>query len=131
MDAADPHANATILVVDDDAAVTAVFARVLSTQGYRVLVAVTAQEALREFDRNRPNAIIMDLRMPFIDGFGLLYRIRAREAQHHTPVLMVTGETALSEDKLKELSDLGSKLRYKPIQPSDLLAETRAMLQSD
>ena len=48
----------------------------------------------------RPDAVIMDLRMPLVDGFGLLYRIRSREAQQHIPVLVVTGDTTLTETTL-------------------------------
>jgi len=123
--------HATVLVVDDDEGVAKTFDRVLSSGGYRVLIALNAKEALRQLDLNRPDAIIMDLRIPLVDGFGLLYRIRSRDAQQHIPVLVVTGDTTLSEDMLKELSDLGGKIRYKPIAAADLLAETRLMLQSD
>jgi len=123
--------NATILIVEDDDAVAKTFARVLGTRGYRVLVAQNAEDALREVDQSRPDAVIMDLRMPLVDGFGLLYRIRSREAQQHIPVLVVTGDTTLSEDMLKELSDLGAKVRYKPIEGADLVAEARALLESE
>ena len=124
------HVNATILVVDDDEAVAKTFERILISGGYGVLIALNAKEALRQLDLNRPDAIIMDLRMPLVDGFGLLYRIRSRDAQQHIPVLVVTGDTTLSEDMLKELADLGGKIRYKPIGSEDLLTETRGMLRS-
>ena len=123
--------DATILIVEDDEAVAKTFARVLGVRGYRVLVAQNSEEALRELDQSRPDAVIMDLRMPLVDGFGLLYRIRSREAQQHIPVLVVTGDTTLTGDMLKELSDLGAKVRYKPIEGAELLAETRAMLASE
>ena len=123
--------DATILIVEDDEAVAKTFARVLGVRGYRVLVAQNSEEALRELDQSRPDAVIMDLRMPLVDGFGLLYRIRSREAQQHIPVLVVTGDTTLNVDMLKELSDLGAKVRYKPIEGAELLAEARAMLASE
>jgi DNA-binding response OmpR family regulator len=126
-----PPVDATILIVDDDEAVAKTFERVLTVGGYRVLIALSAKEALVQLDLNRPDAIIMDLRMPLVDGFGLLYRIRSRDAQQHLPVLVVTGDTTLTEDMLKELSDLGGKIRYKPIGAADLLAETRSLLQSN
>jgi DNA-binding response OmpR family regulator len=70
----------------------------------------------------------MDLRMPFIDGLGLLYRIRSREAQQQLPVLVLTGDTTLSDETRTELTKLGAKVLFKPIQAAQLLAETRGLL---
>jgi DNA-binding response OmpR family regulator len=123
-----PPLQATILVVDDDEAVTKTFDRVLSHHGYRVLVALSAEDALGILDQDRPDALIVDLRMPVIDGLGLLYRIRSREAQQHIPALVITGDTALSEDVLRELASLGAKVLYKPIEATVLFAEVRTLL---
>jgi len=120
--------QATILVVDDDVAVTKTFERVLTHHGYRVLVALNAEDALRVVDQNRPDALIVDLRMPRIDGLGLLYRLRSRDAQQHMPALVVTGDTALNEDVLQQLANLGAKVLYKPIEAAVLLAETSTLL---
>jgi two-component system response regulator PrrA len=121
--------QATILVVDDDVAVTKTFERMLSQHGYRALVALNADDALRVLDQNRPDALIVDLRMPLIDGLGLLYRVRSREAQQHIPALVITGDTALSQDLLDELASVGAKVLYKPIDATTLLAEMRTLLQ--
>jgi two-component system response regulator PrrA len=123
--------QATILVVDDDEAVTKTFERILSHHGYRALVALNADEALRVLDQDRPDALIVDLRMPLIDGLGLLYRIRSREAQQHIPALVVTGDTTLSRELLDELASVGAKVLYKPIDATTLVAEVRALLQSN
>ena len=50
--------DATILIVEDDEAVAKTFARVLGVRGYRVLVAQNSEEALRELDQSRPDAVI-------------------------------------------------------------------------
>jgi DNA-binding response OmpR family regulator len=121
--------QATILVVDDDEAVTKTFERMLSQHGYRALVALNADDALRILDQNRPDALIVDLRMPLIDGLGLLYRVRSREAQQHIPALVITGDTTLSQDLLDELASVGAKVLYKPIDATTLLAEMRTLLQ--
>jgi two-component system response regulator PrrA len=123
--------QATILVVDDDEAVTKTFQRILSHHGYRALVALNADEALRVLDQDRPDALIVDLRMPLIDGLGLLYRVRSREAQQHIPALVITGDTTLGQDLLDELASVGAKVLYKPIDATTLVAEVRALLQSD
>ena len=119
----------TILVVDDDEGVTRVLEHILTAGGYRVLVARSAEEALRHLDGDQSDAIVLDLRMPFIDGLGLLYRIRARDTQPHIPVLILTGDSRLSAETLNELSALEAPVQYKPIDATKLLAELRTMLR--
>ena len=60
----------TILIVDDDEGVTQTFARMLRLEGYQVRTAISAETGLREAEQNRPDAIILDLRMPLVDGLG-------------------------------------------------------------
>ena len=123
-----PDKAPLLLIVDDDPVVAGLFERILLTGGYRVLVTTSVADALTELDQRRPDAVILDLRMPFIDGLGLLYRIRSREARQHLPVLVVTGDTNLSDDTRTELTMLGAKVLFKPIEGPQLLAETRALL---
>jgi len=84
-----------ILIVDDDEGVTQTFARMLRLEGYQVRTAVNAEKGLQEADLSRPDAIILDLRMPLVDGLGFLRRLRARDAQRSTPVAIVTGDSFL------------------------------------
>ena len=87
----------TILVVDDDEGVTQTFARILRLEGYDVRTAMNAETALREADRSHPDAIILDLRMPLVDGLGFLRRLRAHDEQRTTPVAIVTGDYFLDD----------------------------------
>ena len=66
-----------ILIVDDDEGVTQTFARMLRLEGYQVRTAVSAETGLREAAVNHPDAIILDLRMPLLDGLGFLQIGRA------------------------------------------------------
>src|SRR5256885_17157885 len=66
-----------ILIVDDDEGVTQTFARMLRLEGYQVRTAVSAETGLREAEDSRPDAIILDLRMPLVDGLGFLRRLPA------------------------------------------------------
>jgi DNA-binding response OmpR family regulator len=99
--------------------VAAVFASALIGAGYHVRIAHSAQEALVELDAQRPDAIILDFQMPFINGFGFLYRLRARPAYRHTPVLFVSGES-FTDELLVEVHDLGAEFRQKPIALQEL-----------
>jgi DNA-binding response OmpR family regulator len=111
---------ATVLIVDDNPAVASVFASALTRAGHHVQIAHSAEDALRELDVQRPHAIILDYRMPLINGLGFLYRLRERPAYQRTPVLLVTGEP-FNDDLLGELRDLGAEFRVKPIGAHELL----------
>ena len=119
----------TILVVDDDEGVTQTFARILRLEGYDVRTAMNAETALREADRSRPDAIILDRRMPMVDGLGFLRRLRARDEQRDTPVAIVTGDYFLDDQVSAELRELGAELKFKPLWLEDLVGLARHPLQ--
>ncbi len=121
--------RATILIVDDDVTLARAFAQVLGGHGYDVRLAGGAEEALRELDRSRPDAILLDLRMPLINGLGFLYRIRAMAAYQSTPVIVITGDSTLGKEVLVELGELGAQVHFKPITVNDLLATTDALVR--
>jgi two-component system, OmpR family, response regulator PrrA len=107
--------SATVLVVDDDEGVTQTFARMLRLEGYQVGTAVSAEAGLIEAERRHPDAIILDLRMPLVDGLGFLRRLRAHDDQRNTPVAIVTGDYFLDDSVTTEMHELGAELRFKPL----------------
>ena len=121
--------TATILIVDDDEGVTQTFARMLRLEGYVVRTAMTAETGLREAEEAHPDAIILDLRMPLIDGLGFLRRLREHEGGQATPVAIVTGDYFLEEAISDELRALGAELRFKPLWLEDLVSLARNLLQ--
>jgi len=118
-----------ILIVDDDEGVTQTFARMLRLEGYHVRTAVSAEKGLLEAELSRPDAIILDLRMPLIDGLGFLRRLRARDDQRFTPVAIVTGDYFLEDSISTELRELGAQLRFKPLWLEDLVGLARHLLK--
>jgi DNA-binding response OmpR family regulator len=119
---------ATVLIIDDDQAVAGAFASALTSAGYRVHIAHSAEGAFRELDAQRPDAIILDFRMPLINGLGFLYRLRARPAYRHMPVLLVTGEP-FTDELLVEVRDLGAEFRLKPIGVQELQGVIHRLLK--
>jgi DNA-binding response OmpR family regulator len=110
----------TILVVDDDRTVTETFATALQREGFNVRTAVSAQAGLVEATTHHADAIILDLRMPLINGLGFLYRLRSWDEHRHTPVAIVTG-AVVDDSTIAELSDLGAELRFKPLWLEDVV----------
>lgn len=119
----------TILIVDDDEGVTQTFARMLRMEGYKVRTAMSAETGLLDVTENPPDAIILDLRMPMVDGLGFLRSLRSREAQRETPVAIVTGDYFLDDTISSELRELGAELKYKPLWLEDLVGLARTLLK--
>ena len=119
-----------ILIVDDDEGVTQTFARMLRLEGYQVRTAINAENGLQEAEQCHPDAIILDLRMPLVDGLGFLRRLRAQDDQRSTPVAIVTGDYFLDDAVSSELRELGAELRFKPLWLEDLVGLARNLLKS-
>ena len=119
-----------LLIVDDDLSTTQTFAQILTLEGYEVRTAATAESGLREVEAGHPDAIILDLRMPFINGLGLLYRLRAAEPDRQTPVVIVTGDQCLDDAVIRELHDLGAEVKFKPLWLEDLVDVARSLVRA-
>lgn len=118
-----------ILIVDDDEGVTQTFARMLRLEGYQVRTAVSAEKGLEEAEHGHPDAIILDLRMPLVDGLGFLRRLRTFDDHSTTPVAIVTGDYFLDDAISNELRELGAELRFKPLWLEDLVGLARNLLK--
>jgi two-component system, OmpR family, response regulator len=123
------RSTAKILIVDDDEGVTQTFARMLRLEGYQVRTAVSAEKGLQEAEQSHPDAIILDLRMPLVDGLGFLRRLRSRDEHSSTPVAIVTGDYFLDDAVSNELRELGAELRFKPLWLEDLVGLARNLLK--
>ena len=121
--------NSTILIVDDDEGVTQTFARMLKLEGFQVRTAINAESGLKVASESQPNAIILDLRMPLVDGLGFLRRLRSQDHQRSTPVAIVTGDYFLEDSVANELRELGAELRFKPLWLEDLVGLAHNLLK--
>src|SRR5688572_2098499 len=120
---------AKILIVDDDEGVTITFARMLRLEGFDVCTALNGEMGLREASRSQPDAIILDLRMPLVDGLRFLRRLRANDAQRDVPVAIVTGDYFLDDEVASELRKLGAEVKFKPLWLDDLVGLARNLLK--
>ena len=120
---------ARILIVDDDETVLKTFAKALSLEGYDVRTAASPLVGLQEVEETPPDAILLDLRMPFVNGVGFLYRLRAQTAHKHTPVAIITGDSCIDDPALIELHGLDAEVRFKPIWIDEVVTLTRTLLE--
>ena len=117
-----------ILIVDDDEGVTTTFARMLRLEGYEVYTAMNAETGLQAAAATSPDAIILDLRMPLLDGLGFLRRLRSIDRHRDIPVAIVTGDYFLDDTVSTELRHLGAELKFKPLWLEDLVGLARTLL---
>jgi DNA-binding response OmpR family regulator len=120
--------GARILIVDDDEIVLQTFAKALSLEGFEVRTAASPLVGLKELETMPPDAILLDLRMPFVNGFGFLYRLRAQMAHRHTPVAIITGDSCIDDPAMTELHHLEAEVLFKPIWLDEVISVTRSML---
>jgi GAF domain-containing protein/DNA-binding response OmpR family regulator len=95
-----------ILIIDDQPESVRLLQQILQEHGeYRVFGANTGQDGIALVARRRPNLIILDLRMPEMDGFAVVQELRANPETANIPVMVVTGE-ALTETERQQLHHL-------------------------
>jgi DNA-binding response OmpR family regulator len=118
----------TILIVDDDRSVADTFARMLKLEGFTVATALSAEAGLELAETVKPDAIILDMRMPITNGLQFLRQVRARPHLVEVPVAIVTGDYFLSDSIQLELKTLGASIRFKPLWLEDLLALAKTLV---
>jgi DNA-binding response OmpR family regulator len=111
-------AKMKILVVDDEKEICEFMEMILRARGYEVLTALSGKDAIAAVKEKSPQVIIVDKRMPEMDGIQTLHSIR--EIDKATKVFMLSGDEldANTESVLKELGAIG--YLHKPITISEL-----------
>ena len=115
-----------ILVVDDEPAVRAALQRALALERYEVELAADGDEALDRVARSPPDAVVLDVAMPGLDGLQVCRRMRA--AGDRTPVLMLTARDAV-DDRVEGLDAGADDYLVKPFALRELQARLRALLR--
>ena len=115
-----------ILIVDDEPHMLNIMSRALELILYNTQTANNAQTALELVHAAPPDAIMIDLKMPFINGLGFLHRLR--ETHPDLPVAIVTSTPALDDTTLTEIRSLGADLRFKPITIAEIQALARHLV---
>jgi two-component system OmpR family response regulator len=118
----------TILIVEHDEGTITLYARMLRIEGYIVRIAVTAKAGLDDIESSPPDALIVDFRLPDLDGLEFLRRLRADDRYSHIPVAIVTGAYFLDDQTPSALRELGADIRYKPLWLEDLADLARTLL---
>jgi DNA-binding response OmpR family regulator len=120
---------AEILVVDDDPDIRMLIRLTLESYGYTVREAGDGMQALDALDEKAPDAMVLDVMMPKMDGYGVLRTMRQRELAPNTKVLMLTCKT--EEKDFVRGWELGADdYRTKPFEPMELADNLHDLLRT-
>jgi two-component system, OmpR family, response regulator MprA len=115
-----------VLIVDDDRSLRDALRRALSLGGYETVSAATGQEALTQVAEATPDALVLDIGLPDLDGLEVCRRLR--EDGNRVPVLMLTARDAI-EDRIDGLDAGADDYLVKPFDVGELKARLRALLR--
>jgi PAS domain S-box-containing protein len=124
----EPHPH-TILNVDDNEPGRYAKTRILQRAGYHVLQAATGAQALQVVKELRPELVLLDVKLPDINGFEVCRRIKNNRSSAQTMVLQVSASRVTSADRIQGLEIGADAYLTEPIEPEELLATTRALLR--
>ncbi len=115
-----------ILVVDDEENITFLVASALTLAGMETATAATGRDALAQVARWGPDAVVLDVMLPDLDGFAVLQRLR--DQGHKVPVVFLTAR-GTTEDRVRGLSDGGDDYLVKPFEVAELVARVHLRLR--
>ena len=115
-----------VLLVDDDAPILRMLERTLTAEGYDVVAAADGGAALAAVERNVPDAIVLDVSMPGMDGLAVTRRLRAKGLR--VPILLLTARGD-ADDRIRGLEAGADDYLGKPFEPRELLLRINAILR--
>jgi DNA-binding response OmpR family regulator len=116
-----------VLVVEDDQRIAALVRHILEADGYQPNNVPGAEDAWKELIRETPDAAVIDLRLPGLDGFSLLERIRGDGRFHRLPVVILTGKH--DPEVVERAATLGAEYIGKPFSAQALMDKVRAAME--
>ncbi len=119
----------TVLVIEDSEDIISIVRFMLEREGFAVVTATDGREALRMIETGMPpDVIILDVMLPFVDGFTLLKKIRETEGWRGIPAIMLSAKS-VQKDIVRGLDTGADDYITKPFDSSELLARIRRLLR--
>ena len=114
-----------VLLVDDEAALCESLTYTLQKEGYQVTIATDGHSAIKQFHKQVPDIVLLDLMLPEVDGMEVCWRIRAFS---NVPIVMLTAKDQ-DIDKIRGLEAGADDYVTKPFSTRELLARMKAALR--
>lgn len=116
-----------ILIIDDDALNREVMEALLSVEGFTVYTAHNGESGLQLADDTHPDLILLDIKMPDMDGFTVCERLRAHPELRTTPVIFLSGYDSV-EDREHAIAVGADDFLSRPFESDDLLVRIEQLL---
>ncbi|NJM96986.1 MAG: response regulator [Phormidesmis sp. RL_2_1] len=116
-----------ILLIDDEEAIRIILKASLEfTAGWKVVVASCGSEGIKSLKTEQPEAILLDVMMPEIDGISLFHQLQAQPETQNIPVIFLTAQAREVEGSA--LETLGAGVILKPFEPEAIANQIRTLL---
>jgi len=117
-----------VLIIDDDEKDLRLMEAMLLPHGYHIAVVHDGKEALKKVGEISPDVILLDIMMPYIDGFKVLKQLKEAEETNSIPIVMVTALQEV-EDRVKALDVGADDFLSKPVESTELRARVKSLLK--
>ena len=118
-----------ILAVDDEKHIVRLVQVNLERQGYEVITAYDGKEALQKVEEERPDLVVLDVMMPYMDGFEVLQTLRRNPSTRDIPVIMLTAK-AQDADVFRGWQSGVDCYLTKPFNPMELISFVKRIFKS-
>ncbi len=118
-----------ILAVDDEKNIVRLVQVNLERQGFQVVTASDGKEALKKVEEERPDLVVLDVMMPYMDGFEVLQNLRRNHSTRNIPVILLTAKTQ-DEDIFKGWRSGVDCYLTKPFNPMELVSFVKRIFSS-
>ena len=115
-----------ILIVDDEPDLLRIACFRLEKSGYQVLSAVNGKEGLEMVEKESPDLVLLDIKLPLIEGTDVCLSIKKNDKLKHTPVILFTASAQNIEERLKACGAEGYII--KPFSAEDLLEKVKKLI---
>jgi len=118
-----------ILIVDDEMDIIELLKLRLQINGFSSAFALNGEVALEEIEKEKPDLILLDIKMPKLNGYKVTKVLKSREATRHIPILIITAYSKYTSDVAEQCQNLGVQgVFYKPFDSEQLIEKIRSCL---
>ena len=119
-----------ILIIEDDRDIINLVKLILELEGFEVFVAFDGQEGWEKIESLCPNLILLDIRLPKLDGFQVIERLKSNRATSRIPIVILTA-SAQKESIARGLAAGADTYITKPFEPAEMVQKIRQILKTE